>query len=82
MKGDKNLCSNPTTIAQASMLVDNKQQALEYLELAYELRAADLPFYMIQPHFYTLHNEARFEDLVRKTGIILPENKLEYGLKD
>jgi len=82
MKGDKNLCSNPTTIAQASMLVDNKQQALEYLELAYELRAADLPFYMIQPHFYTLHNEARFEDLVRKTGIILPENKLEYGLND
>jgi len=81
-KGEELYCSNPPVIAQAHMFVDKQQGALEYLEIAYKYRNEDLPIYMIRSHFYPLYNEPRFKDLVKKTGVILPENKQEYDLKD
>ena len=81
-KGDKLYCSNPTVIAEAHMFVDKKQGALEYLETAYEYHNEDLPIYLLQPHFYSLHYEPRFIDIVKKTGVILPDVQLEFEIKN
>lgn len=81
-KGDALYCSNPPVIAQAHMFVDKKQEALEYLEIAYKYRNEDLPVYLLLPHFYTLHSEPRFKDLVQKTNIILPVPQKKFSLKD
>ena len=81
-KGEELYCSNPPVIAQAHMFVNKQQGALEYLEIAYKYRNEDLPIYLIQPHFYPLYDDPRFIDLVKNTGVILPEIQNEYYLKD
>jgi len=82
IKEEELYCSNPTVIAQAHMFIDKKQGALEYLEVAYKYRNEDLPIYLLEPHFYSLYNEPRFIDIVKKTGVILPDLKQEFKIVD
>lgn len=69
--GESLLCSNPTIIAQAQMFVNEKEGALEYLELAFEVKNEDLPTMLLRPHFSPLQNEPRFKELVKKVGVTL-----------
>lgn len=62
-------CSNPCIIAQAHMFLDEKSEALEYLEIAYKYRNEDLPIILIRPHFKPLHTETRFMALIKKVGV-------------
>lgn len=63
--------SNPTVLAQLHMFLNEKNEALDYLEMAYKIHDDELPFLLQRPNFHELHKEHRFKELVRKTGIIL-----------
>jgi TolB-like protein len=63
--------SNPTVIAQIQMFLNEKEEALDYLEIAYKKHDDDLPLVLLRPHFSPLHNDPRFKDLVKKTGVII-----------
>ena len=63
--------SNPTVLAQVHMFLNEKDEALEYLELAYEIHDDELPIMLQRPNFHELQKEHRFKNLVHKTGIIL-----------
>lgn len=68
---DKPYCSNPSVVAEASMFVNHKELALEYLEMAYNLHNEDLPIMLLMPHFSPLYSEKRFQNLVKETGVQL-----------
>ena len=53
------------------MFVNKNEGALEYLELAFEVKNEDLPRMMQRPHFAPLYNESRFKELAEKVGVIL-----------
>ncbi|HSQ46086.1 MAG TPA: hypothetical protein VLM44_04105, partial [Lutibacter sp.] len=63
--------SNPTVLAQVHMFLNEKEEALDWLEKAYEIHEDELPMMLQRPNFHELHKEHRFKELVRKTDIIL-----------
>jgi TolB-like protein/Tfp pilus assembly protein PilF len=63
--------SNPTVLAQVHMFLNEKKEALDWLEKAYEIHEDELPMMLQRPNFHELHKEHRFKELVRKTGINL-----------
>lgn len=63
--------SNPTVLAQVHMFLNEKNEALDYLEMAYKIHDDELPIMLQRPNFHELQKEPRFKDLVHKTGIIL-----------
>jgi hypothetical protein len=63
--------SNPTVLAQIHMFLNEKDEALDYLELAYKIHEDELPIMLQRPNFHELQKEHRFKNLVHKTGIIL-----------
>jgi len=67
--GDPKYCSYPILTAQVHMLMDEKQEALAYLEIAYKYRFEYLPTMLFRPEFYKLRMEPRFKKLVEETGI-------------
>jgi len=85
-KGGPKFCTYPTLIAQVHMLINEKQEALEYLEIASKYHYEELPMMLFRPDFKTLHNEPRFKALVKKTGIVLntsfPIKQNVYNFKD
>lgn len=81
-KGDPQYCSYPILTAQVHMLMDERKEALEYLEIAYKYRFEYLPTLLYRPEFHNLHNEPRFKDLIKKTGVIFPGSQFELKLKD
>ena len=68
-KETQKFCTYPVLIAQVYMLINKKQKALEYLELAYKYHYEYLPILLFKPDFIELHNEPRFKALVKNTGI-------------
>lgn len=70
-KEDPKFCTSPTLIAQVNMLVNDKEEALKYLEIAYKYHNEYLPIMLFSPDFKNLHNEPRFKKLVTKTGVIM-----------
>jgi TolB-like protein/AraC-like DNA-binding protein len=79
-------CSYPILTAQVHMLLDEKQEALEYLEIAHTYRFEYLPTMLFRPEFNNLHNEPRFKELVKKTGVVMntgfPMNQFDNSFKD
>ena len=79
-------CSYPILTAQVHMLLDERQEASAYLEIAHKYRHEDLPTSLFRPEFNDLHNEPRFKELVKKTGIVLNRdltiNTTNYNFKD
>ena len=66
---DPKYCSYPVLVAQVHMLMDEKQEALEYLEIAHKYRFEYLPTMLFRPEFNALHMEPRFKKLVKNTGV-------------
>ncbi len=48
------------------MFLNEKEEALEYLEVAYKKHDDELPFMLLRPHFSPLYDDPRFKDLVKK----------------
>jgi serine/threonine-protein kinase len=59
---------SPTLIAQIHVGLGDHESALEWLERAYELRAADLLWLNVRPVFDDIRGNARFGALVAKLG--------------
>ena len=50
-------------------LLDQKEDAFEWLEKAYQVHARDLLELKYDPHSTTLRSDPRFTDLVRRIGL-------------
>jgi Flp pilus assembly protein TadD len=59
----------PLQIALIFAGLGDKVQALEWLERAYEDRSYRLTWVKADPPFDSLHNEPRFQDLLRRMGL-------------
>lgn len=70
-------CSHPAVISQAFLYVDDKENALKYLEVAYAQRDQDLPSMLLRPLFEPLYEEPRFIDLLDKTGVSISQSLLQ-----
>ena len=82
LSGEAVYCPFPTTVSYVFLFLDNKQKSLEYLDIAYKYRDQDLPVSLISPHYYPLYSNSRFRDIVKKTGVILPDIKQEFDIID
>ena len=47
----------------------NKEKAVEYLEKSYAGREVWIPFLKVDPRLDALHDDPRFDDLVRRVGL-------------
>ena len=56
-------------IARAFSALGDREQTLEWLEIAYRERDQWLPFLNVHPDFSAIQAEPRFQDLVRRIGI-------------
>ncbi|MDF1517756.1 MAG: hypothetical protein P1P79_07410, partial [Lutibacter sp.] len=54
--------SNPTILAQVHMLLNEKKEALDWLEEAYKMHEDELPLMLQRPNFRELHKEHRFKE--------------------
>lgn len=68
---DPKFCTWPGLTAQVYMIIDDKQKALEYLEIGYKYHNEHLPIMLLMPEFKNLHNEPRFKELVKGTGVVM-----------
>ncbi len=64
-------CSNPTIIAMAHIFVDDRDGALEYLDIAYKYKNEDLPTMMLRPHWKPIYDESRFQELAQKVNVAI-----------
>jgi len=62
-------------IAMLYCYAGNKERALDCLELAYEMRDVQVIYSGTYPHLAIIHNEPRFQEIMRKLN--LPINKIE-----
>lgn len=67
--GDKLFCSNPPIIAMAHILINRKEGALRYLDIAMEYRNEDLPVLMLSPVFAPLHSDEHFTNLANQLNV-------------
>lgn len=65
--------ANGYDIARVYLSLGNKDQALEWLEKDFQSRNATMPNFLTMPPFDLLHDDPRFNDLIRRIG--LPELK-------
>lgn len=82
LSGEAVYCPFPTTVSYVFLFIDNKEKSLEYLDIAYRYRDQDLPVSLISPHYYPLYGNSQFKDIVKQTGVILPDIKQEYEIID
>jgi hypothetical protein len=60
---------SPGGLASISMLAGEKQEALEWLEKAYEVRDPRLAGLKSNRMFNPLRSDPRFQDLLRRVGL-------------
>jgi tetratricopeptide (TPR) repeat protein len=68
-QGTRSRYDRPVTIAGTYLLLGEKDQALAWLEKAYEQRDSTLGFIKTHPVFEELHSDVRFIQLLRKMGL-------------
>ncbi|MBE9488379.1 MAG: helix-turn-helix domain-containing protein [Bacteroidetes bacterium] len=66
--------TSPTTIAQVYLFLKEKENALKYLELAFEQRNENLPVTLQLPHLSPLYDDPRFIKLTNKVGVTININ--------
>ena len=62
----------PADIAYIYILAGNKERALDCLEQAYEMHDPNVIYSGGYPQFTIVHNELRFQELLRKMNLPLP----------
>jgi len=60
---------SPYLLAETCSLLGSKQEALQYLETAYDQHADGLPQVEGNPVFLNLRNEPEFQQLLAKIGL-------------
>lgn len=63
-------CRNPAIISSVLMMVGNKREAIEYLNIAYQYKSEDLPIMLTYPDFHPLHNQEEFQKIANNIGIV------------
>ena len=69
--GDKLYCSNPPIIAMAHILINKKEGALKYLDIAMEYRNEDLPVLILSLVFKPLHDNNHYLKLIKQLNLSL-----------
>jgi tetratricopeptide (TPR) repeat protein len=59
---------SPYEIAEIHVALGEKDQAFEWLEMAYQVRSSDLRFLKVYQLWDTLRLDPRFADLLRRVG--------------
>ena len=67
-------CSNPTILALATSLIEDKEQALNYLDIAFKYRHEDLPLSLLRPHYKTYHSNERFKSFAQNIDVLIGSN--------
>jgi AraC-like DNA-binding protein/TolB-like protein len=67
-------CSNPTILAIATSLIEDKEQTLNYLDIAFKYRHEDLPLGLLKPHFLSYHSNERFKTIAQNMGVHIGSN--------
>ena len=67
-------CSNPTILAIATSLIEDEEQALNYLDIAFKYRHEDLPLSLLKPHFIGYHSNERFKTIAQNMGVQIGSN--------
>jgi Tfp pilus assembly protein PilF len=65
---------SPMPIAAIYSALGEKDRALDWLEKAYEERSTHLPLFGLYPQLHALRSETRFQDLLRRMNLPLPES--------
>ena len=68
------VCTSPNRVAQVHMFLNEKENAIKYLELAFEQKDDDLPIRLQRPHLAPLYNDPRFIELTNKVGVTININ--------
>ena len=64
-------CRNPGVISSVHMILNEEQDALEYLKIAFQYKSEDLPVMLTYPDFHPLHNQEEFQKIAQKVGVHL-----------
>ena len=67
-------CSNPTILAIATSLIEDKEQTLNYLDIAFKYRHEDLALGLLKPHFLSYHSNERFKTIAQNMGVHISSN--------
>lgn len=59
----------PYLLAEISTYLDNKNEAFQWLEKAYELRSTSMPWIKVDPSLDPLRSDPRFSALLRRMGL-------------
>ena len=57
-------------IASIHLALGDKKSAFEFLEKAFNERSFHITYLKIRPEFDSVRNDPRFEDLIRKVGLL------------
>ena len=68
-KSAKDHYVSPVEIARLSAILGRQDEAIHYLQQAYDQRVARLVFLKVNPFFDSLHSDARYQALVREIGL-------------
>ncbi len=66
---------NPALIAHLYCYAGNKERALDCLELGYEMRDVHVIYSRTYPFFAIVHDEPRYQELMRKLNLSVNKNK-------
>jgi tetratricopeptide (TPR) repeat protein len=66
-KGEK--ASIAFFIATVHAALDEKKDALDWIDVAYKSHDMEIPWLMTEPQFISLHNEPRFRQVIREVGL-------------
>ncbi|MCG9972792.1 helix-turn-helix domain-containing protein [Christiangramia crocea] len=72
-KDTPRFCRNPGVISSIHMMVNEEQEALEYLRIAYQYRTEDLPVKLTYPDFHPLHDYLEFQEIAKNIGVTLTD---------
>lgn len=70
-QNEPRFCSNPVIISTVEMLLDNEDEALDFLEIAKKYKSEDLPVMIAYPDFYSLYQNEEFKKIAREVGVNL-----------
>ncbi len=60
---------SPADLSMYYVLLGDHEQALDYLEKAYQIRSSRMAYLGVMPEFEALHSEPRFQALLKKVGL-------------
>ena len=59
----------PWKVAGWFALAGESDRAFQWLERAYDMRDPNMPHLAVVPHFDSLHDDPRFQDLLRRMNL-------------